>query len=90
MRTWRFVLGAVLLASVASAHAHAHLHNSTPANASVVTTSPPAITLAFSETVLVTAAWLQKDDGAKEKLGPLPQKRATEASRVSMRNVSVS
>lgn len=80
MKTCRFLLGAVLMVGTASAFAHAHLHNSTPADGSVVASSPPVATLTFSEAALVTAAWLQKGDGPKESLGSLPQKSAPKVS----------
>ena len=78
MRPSTFLSGLALFAVVTIAHAHAHLKMSTPADASVVSVSPPSIVLKFSEAARLTAAWIQKDDGPKQKLTPLPDKPAVE------------
>jgi methionine-rich copper-binding protein CopC len=80
MRRSTFLSGLALFAVVTIAHAHAHLKMSTPADASVVSVSPPSIVLEFSEAARLTAAWIQKDDGPKQKLTPLPDKPAVEVS----------
>jgi methionine-rich copper-binding protein CopC len=80
MRPSTFLSGLALFAVVTIAHAHAHLKMSTPADASVVTASPPNLVLKFSEAARLTAAWIQKDDGPKQKLTPLPDKPAVEVS----------
>jgi copper transport protein len=80
MRPSTFLSGLALFAVVTLAHAHAHLKMSTPADASVVSVSPPSIVLKFSEAARLTAAWIQKDDGPKQKLTPLPDKPAVEVS----------
>jgi len=80
MKPSTFLSGPALFAIVAVAHAHAHLKMSTPADASVVSVSPPSIVLKFSEAARLTAAWIQKDDGPKQKLTPLPDKPAVEVS----------
>lgn len=80
MKTLKIIAGLVSMAVVAVAYAHAHLHSSTPADGSVVTSAPSSITLRFSEAGRVTAAWIQKDDEPKQKLGPLPETAAPEVS----------
>jgi methionine-rich copper-binding protein CopC len=80
MKPSTFLSGLALLAVVTIAHAHAHLKMSTPADASVVSVSPPSIVLKFSEAARLTAAWIQKDDGPKQKLTPLPDKPTVEVS----------
>ena len=68
------VLTIALVGVLASnfASAHAHLHASTPANHSIVAEAPKQINLQFNEAVQLTAATIQKGDGAASKLGPLP------------------
>jgi methionine-rich copper-binding protein CopC len=80
MKPSTFVSGLALFAVVAIAYAHAHLKMSTPADASVVTASPGSIVLKFSEAARLTAAWIQKDEGPKQQLTPLPDKPAVEVS----------
>lgn len=75
-----FWSGLVLLAWFAVARSHAHLQKSVPANGSVVSSSPAGVVLKFSEAARLTAAWIQKSDGAREKLGSLPEKPASEVT----------
>jgi len=75
-----FLSGLALLACAAVALAHAHLQTSTPADGSTVTAAPPVVTLKFSEAARLTAAWIQKGDGAKQKLTALPEKPASEVN----------
>lgn len=72
--------GLALATFVSVGFAHAHLQKSMPADGSVITTAPAALVLNFSEAARLTAAWIQKGEGAKEKLSPLPQTPATEVS----------
>jgi methionine-rich copper-binding protein CopC len=67
-----------LSAAVLVAHAHALLKKSTPTDGSTVSSPPASVVLTFSEATRLTAAWIEKGDGPKEKLGPLPVKPATE------------
>jgi methionine-rich copper-binding protein CopC len=71
------MLGA-LLVSVATtvAMAHAHLQKAIPADGGVVTAAPANVVLSFSEPAHLTACWIQKGDGAKQKIGPLPTEPA--------------
>jgi methionine-rich copper-binding protein CopC len=72
--------GLALWAYVAIAQGHTHLQKATPADGSVIAASPPSIALKFSEAARVTAAWIQKEGRAKEKLGALPEKPAGEVT----------
>ena len=75
------LLCAVLFfAATAIAHAHAHLKQATPAEGSVLTTSPAHVALRFSEAARLTAAWIQKEGNPRQKLEPLPQEPAAEIS----------
>ncbi|MDB6043201.1 MAG: copper resistance protein CopC [Gammaproteobacteria bacterium] len=66
------ILGALLLSWVTTgAMAHAHLQKAVPADGAVVTASPANVVLSFSEPAHLTAFWIQKDDGVKQKIGPL-------------------
>lgn len=55
-----------------AAFAHAHLRKAVPADGTTVTASPANVVLTFSEPAHLTACWLQKDAGPKEKIGDLP------------------
>jgi methionine-rich copper-binding protein CopC len=69
-----------VMAFVVAAQAHTHLQQATPADGSVITVSPPNVVLKFSEPARLTAAWIQKGNEAKQKLGPLPEKAAKEVT----------
>jgi len=66
----------VLLSGVGIAQAHTHLQKYSPADGSTVAAAPTSVVLTFSEAARVTAAWIQKNDGSRTKLGPLPEKAA--------------
>ncbi len=72
MRQVMRIMSAVLLSTVATvALAHAHLQKAVPANDAVVKASPASVVLTFSEAARLTACWLQKVDGPKQKIaGP--------------------
>jgi methionine-rich copper-binding protein CopC len=70
-------LGALVLSLVTTvAMAHAHLQKAVPADGAVVTASPANVVLSFSEPAHLTACWIQKGDGAKQKIGPLASEPA--------------
>ena len=78
---FRMVLSTLtVIAFVAAAQAHTHLQKATPADGSVITASPQNVVLKFSEPARLTAAWIQKGQEAKRKLGPLPEKLASEVT----------
>jgi methionine-rich copper-binding protein CopC len=63
-----------------SAHAHAHLQKSSPADNSVITTSPPNLELHFSEPARLTALSIQKGEEPKQNLAPLPTTAAQQVT----------
>jgi methionine-rich copper-binding protein CopC len=79
MRRWMCLAGALIgSTAMMSAEAHAHLRGATPAPGSVVAAAPSRIVLDFSEAARLTAAWISRNDGTREKLGPLPQQASAE------------
>ena len=81
MTKYTTVLGSVMLSLVATAaFAHAHLKKAIPADGGVVATSPANVVLTFSEPAHLTACWLQKGDGPKQKVSGLPTAPAAEIS----------
>ena len=80
MKTLKVLAAWVLMSATAAAYAHAHLHKSTPADGSTVTSPPSSVALSFSEAARLTAAWIQKGDEPRQKLGPLPEKSAADVS----------
>ena len=80
MKLLPLVSALALLVGFTAAESHTHLRNAAPADGSVVTTPPANIVLTFSEAARLTAAWIQNGDEDKHKLGPLPEKPATEVT----------
>jgi methionine-rich copper-binding protein CopC len=72
--------GLVLLMFGVAASAHAHLQKSSPADNSVITTSPPNLVLNFSEAARLTALSIQKDNEPRQTLKPLPTTAALQIS----------
>lgn len=79
---WRMrVVSASILAIAATvAVAHAHLQKAVPGNGAVVNAAPTSVVLTFSEPAKLTACWLQKGDGAKQKISGLVPTAAKEIS----------
>jgi len=71
MKVRPFMFGAALSVIAATASAHAHLRASNPADGSTISVRPSSIELEFSEAARVTAAWVQRGDEPKRRLGPL-------------------
>jgi len=69
-----------LIAFGVTANAHAHLQVSSPADHSVVTTSPANLELTFSELAKLTSLSIQKDKEEMKKLTSLPSTSATKIS----------
>ena len=63
-----------------AALAHAHLQKAIPADGSMVSKSPANVVLSFSEPARLTACWIQKGDGPKQKLRSLPTTPAQQIS----------
>ena len=80
MRILSLVCGLALATFGITASAHAHLQKASPADGSVVTTSPSMIVLNFSEAARLTAASIQKGDGRRQSLKPLPAAAARQIS----------
>jgi methionine-rich copper-binding protein CopC len=75
MRPVRSLSGWLLVGWVAGttgAQAHAHLQASIPRDGSTLGTAPAALVLEFSEAARLTALWIEKSGGEKQKLTPLP------------------
>jgi methionine-rich copper-binding protein CopC len=75
-------VAAALALSLASGGvlAHAHLQNAIPADGGVVAAAPASVVLTFSEPAHLTACWLQKGEGPKQKIEPLPTAPAQQIS----------
>jgi methionine-rich copper-binding protein CopC len=69
-----------LVALAVTADAHAHLQKSSPADNSVITTSPSNLVLNFSEAARLTALSIQKDSEPAQSLKPLPTAAAQQIS----------
>jgi methionine-rich copper-binding protein CopC len=63
----------LLVLAVATAWAHAHLEESLPADGSVIHSAPSQLVLRFSESAQLTALSIEKSDGSRQKIAPLPQ-----------------
>ena len=72
MRYMRIVSGVMLSLVATVALAHAHLKKAVPADGGVVSTAPANVVLSFSEPAHLTACWIQKADGPKQKITGLP------------------
>ncbi|HEY6922332.1 MAG TPA: copper resistance protein CopC, partial [Steroidobacteraceae bacterium] len=68
MRYVRVVSGLVLAFAATMVWAHAHLKKAVPADGAVVGTPPATVVLSFSEPATLTACWLQKGAGPKQKI----------------------
>lgn len=73
MKPLTLTAGIALLAASAIAAAHTHLLKSVPADGEEVATAPASVVLTFSEAARLTAAWIQKGEGDRARLGPLPE-----------------
>ena len=72
MQCTRIIAGLVLSLAATIALAHAHLKKAVPADGAVVSTAPANVVLSFSEPAHLTACWIQKGDGPKQKVTSLP------------------
>ena len=69
-----------LITFAVTASAHAHLQKSSPADNSVITTSPVNLVLNFSEAARLTALSIQKGSEPEQKIKPLPTTAAAQIS----------
>jgi methionine-rich copper-binding protein CopC len=80
MKIRSLLLGLALAAFGVTANAHAHLQKSSPADGSVIKTSPSELVLNFSEAARLTALSIQKGDEPPQNLKPLPTSAAPQVS----------
>jgi len=80
MRNMRVVSGLVLALAATAVWAHAHLKSAVPADGAVVGASPSAVVLSFSEPATLTACWIQKGAGPKQKITGLATTPAQQIS----------
>jgi methionine-rich copper-binding protein CopC len=80
MKILSLFCGLALLMFGAAASAHAHLQKSSPAENSVITTSPSKLELNFSEAARLTVLSIQKGSEPKQDLKPLPTAAAQQVS----------
>ncbi len=80
MKVLALLSGLALATFGVTAGAHAHLQKASPADGSVVRTSPSNVVLNFSEAARLTAAAIQKGDQPRQKLKPLPGTAARQIS----------
>jgi methionine-rich copper-binding protein CopC len=80
MKILSLLSGLILVMAGVSASAHAHLQKSSPAENSVITTSPSSLVLNFSEAARLTALSIQKGSESPQKLKPLPAAAAQQIS----------
>jgi methionine-rich copper-binding protein CopC len=80
MKILSLLTGLALVAFGVTANAHAHLQKSSPADNSVITTSPSSLVLNFSEAARLTALSIQKDSEPAQNLKPLPTTAAQQIS----------
>jgi len=80
MRILSLLTGLGLVAFSVTADAHAQLQKSSPADNSVITTSPPSLVLNFSEAARLTVLSIQKGSEPEQKLKPLPTAAAQQIS----------
>jgi methionine-rich copper-binding protein CopC len=80
MKILSLLSGLLLVMAGITASAHAHLQQSTPADNSVVSTSPSTLVLNFSESARLTALSIQKGAESPQKLNPLPTAAAQQIS----------
>ena len=80
MKISSLLSGVALITFAVTADAHAQLQKSSPADNSVITTSPPNLVLNFSEAARLTALSIQKGNEPEQKLKPLPSIAAAQIS----------
>ena len=80
MKILSLISSLVLVIFGVTANAHAHLQTSSPADNSVITSTPSNLVLNFSEAARLTALSLQKDNEPKQSMKPLPTAAAHQIS----------
>jgi methionine-rich copper-binding protein CopC len=72
MRVRKIAMAWLLLLGSSCALAHPHLTESTPADGAHLGAAPAQLRLHFSEGTQLTALWIQKGQGERQKLAPFP------------------
>lgn len=80
MTFWKIPGGLVLSLAATAVLAHAHLKKAVPADGGVLSATPGNIVLTFSEPATLTACWLQKGAGPKQKVTGLTTTPAQQIS----------
>jgi methionine-rich copper-binding protein CopC len=80
MTHWKIPRGLLLSLVASAALAHAQLKKAVPADGGVLRATPGNVVLTFSEPSRLTACWLQKRDGPKQKVTGLATTPAQEIS----------
>jgi methionine-rich copper-binding protein CopC len=80
MKILSLFCGLALLMFGVATSAHAHLQKSSPADNSVITTSPSNLVLNLSEPARLTALSIQKGSEPKQDIKPLPTAAAPQVS----------
>jgi methionine-rich copper-binding protein CopC len=80
MKILSLLSGLALVAFGVTANAHAHLQKSSPADGSVIATSPSNLVLNFSEAARLTALSIQRGEEPQQNLKPLPTTAAQQIS----------
>jgi methionine-rich copper-binding protein CopC len=76
----RVVSASILATAATVALAHTHLQKAVPANGAVVNAVPTSVVLTFSEAAKLTACWLQRGAGPKQKVSGVVPTAAKEIS----------
>jgi len=80
MTHWKIPGGLLLSLVATTVLAHAQLKKAVPADGGVLGATPGNVVLTFSEPARLTACWLQKGDGPKQKVTGLATAPAQEIS----------
>lgn len=80
MKILSLLSGVALLMFALTASAHAHLQKSSPADGSVIKTSPSNLVLNFSAVARLTALSIQQGDEPEQNLKPVPSAAARQIS----------
>jgi methionine-rich copper-binding protein CopC len=71
MKKVSWAAGLLMTLTVTAVMAHAHLQKAVPADGGTVSAAPANVVLTFSEPARLTACWLQKGAGPKQKVSGL-------------------
>lgn len=83
MRHTSLIMASVAILNAGTALAHTELAATVPPDAAMIAEAPKNVELRFSEPVRLTALSIQKGEGKKQSLGPLPSE-TTETFSVAL------